>query len=283
MCGHKPIACESGQGRPMWRGRRASVLIGASGGFTLIELLVVIAIIAILAAILFPVFSQAKAMGQAASCLSNSRQLGQAAVMYTDDNNGTILPNIVGEYKAEEKTGFPNRKFWRKLLYPYHKSEQIYICPSMPEEAMAWGPVPQQDYKGTYGINGEVCSMDSDWQGHRSHKMSQYSRPSSLILLTEVRNGMWTTGSSLCMKINLVPKAPAKSYAPFYHRKRLNIVFMDGHAKLMYLYDTLGDTPDQWMWWDPDVNTEFGDRNAVKYLQRKYKGEWPRTYPPFGG
>ena len=250
--------------------------------FTLIELLVVIAIIAILAAILFPIFAKARRTAYAATCLSNCKQIGTASVMYTDDNRGILIPNIVGEYKAEDP-GFPNRKFWRKLLFPYHKSEKVYVCPSMPEEALAWGKVPDQDYNGTYALNGEVCSMDSDYQGHRGRVMSQYARPASTILLTEVRNGMWTTGSGLLLAINLYRKTDPKflSYAPYYHRGKLNVVFIDGHAKLMLLYDTVGNKADEWMWWDVGVSPEYGTEAGIEAQQIDIKAKWPKQYPPF--
>jgi len=250
--------------------------------FTLIELLVVIAIIAILAAILFPIFAKAKRSAYAATCLSNCKQIGTATVMYTDDNRGIVIPSIIGEYKSEQSgpDDFLNRKYWRKILFPYHKSEKTYVCPAMPEEALHWGskPVGQEDYDGTYGLNGQVCSTDSDYQGHVARSISQFSRPSSTILLTEVRNGLWGTGSQLLLAINLYSKDPKfKSYAPYYHRGKLNVVFIDGHAKLMLLYDTIGSKANEWMWCETDGIPDAD----IEAMQRDLKAKWPKQYPPF--
>jgi prepilin-type N-terminal cleavage/methylation domain-containing protein len=87
-------------------------------GFTLIELLVVIAVIAVLAAILFPVFARARERARAASCLSNVKQIGLGWMMYAQDYDEHVVP-----YKAN---GLP----WSQLLYPYLKSRQVFICPS---------------------------------------------------------------------------------------------------------------------------------------------------------
>jgi len=93
------------------------------GAFTLIELLVVIAIIAILAAILFPVFAQAREKARTISCLSNSKQIGTAVLMYSQDYDETIVPWFVG-------TGQPRDNFrhdlnsWAQLTQPYIKNGQ---------------------------------------------------------------------------------------------------------------------------------------------------------------
>ena len=90
-------------------------------GFTLIELLVVIAIIAILAAILFPVFAQARAKARAISCLSNCRQIGTAIQMYSQDYDETIVPWFVRTGKTRDEWRH-DLSSWCELLQPYIKN-----------------------------------------------------------------------------------------------------------------------------------------------------------------
>ena len=112
-------------------------------GFTLIELLVVIAIIAILAAILFPVFSQAKEGGRKAVCLSNLRQNSAAVMMYNSDNDDTFGMIV---YMANGDGTFagcgPSRGnlVWANIdaTMPYSKSKPIFRCPTK-EDAIPWG------------------------------------------------------------------------------------------------------------------------------------------------
>jgi prepilin-type N-terminal cleavage/methylation domain-containing protein/prepilin-type processing-associated H-X9-DG protein len=106
-----------------------------SQGFTLIELLVVIAIIAILAAILFPVFAQAREKARSASCQSNLKQIGLAAMMYSQDYDEVHLPMWTqgGPGYAGNNVGF--RIWWMGLIQPYTKNIQLLECPSNP---VAW-------------------------------------------------------------------------------------------------------------------------------------------------
>jgi prepilin-type N-terminal cleavage/methylation domain-containing protein/prepilin-type processing-associated H-X9-DG protein len=94
-------------------------------GFTLIELLVVIAIIAILAAILFPVFAQAREKARQASCMSNMRQFSTAGMMYTQDYDEMYVPPF-----KYESPGCGGLYWWDDLLQPYMKNRQLPTCPS---------------------------------------------------------------------------------------------------------------------------------------------------------
>src|SRR5437763_2666535 len=103
-------------------------------GFTLIELLVVIAIIAILAAILFPVFAQARDKARASACLSNTKQMGTAITMYAQDYDET-LPRYWDDASGEPRNGKgaenPNPLgYWHNQIQAYVKNYNVFICPS---------------------------------------------------------------------------------------------------------------------------------------------------------
>src|SRR5437870_12394037 len=98
-------------------------------GFTLIELLVVIAIIAILAAILFPVFAQARDRARMSACVSNMRQIGAALLMYVQDYDETY-PYI--RFHGEGGQQGLYTYCWRNAIRPYLKSVDVMACPSNP-------------------------------------------------------------------------------------------------------------------------------------------------------
>jgi prepilin-type N-terminal cleavage/methylation domain-containing protein/prepilin-type processing-associated H-X9-DG protein len=94
-------------------------------GFTLIELLVVIAIIAILAAILFPVFAQAREKARSIQCLSNLKQVGMATRMYSQDNDEVLVPTYIYSHAPDT-----HLQWFADLLQPYAKNSGVFVCPN---------------------------------------------------------------------------------------------------------------------------------------------------------
>ncbi|MFQ6098688.1 MAG: prepilin-type N-terminal cleavage/methylation domain-containing protein, partial [Armatimonadota bacterium] len=110
-------------------------------GFTLIELLVVIAIIAVLAAIMFPVFERARQKARRAACLSNLRQIGSAMAMYVADHDD-ILPRW---FHAGAP---PEAMIWSQGLFPYCRNVEIFFCPAYGRPESAGSPLEGSPYWG---------------------------------------------------------------------------------------------------------------------------------------
>jgi prepilin-type N-terminal cleavage/methylation domain-containing protein/prepilin-type processing-associated H-X9-DG protein len=127
-------------------------------GFTLIELLVVIAIIAILAAILFPVFAQAREQARATSCLSNTKQIALGELMYSQDYDETIIPWCIVDRNAVPLVPDQLNGVWTTLIQPYVKNTQILYCPSFNVAATAKA-MDQADCDG----DGTPGSGSSTW------------------------------------------------------------------------------------------------------------------------
>ncbi len=191
-------------------------------GFTLIELLVVIAIIALLAAILFPVFARARENARRSSCQSNEKQIGLGLAQYTQDYD-EYYP-IRGDYSS---TGayFPS---WRQKLQPYVKSTQLFQCPSNPQknntaddgatkDGVAWPRITRSyGYNPRFGTNGSA-----------SVALSDVDKPSSKIIVSEIYNASWTD-----MAANWWTGGTG-NFANLYagHLGTWNCLFADGHVK----------------------------------------------------
>lgn len=146
------------------------------GGFTLIELLVVIAIIAILAAILFPVFTSARESGRRARCVSNLKQLGLVIIQYTDDYNGFLPPFT--------STAIPNSLALRNACQSYGQGPELWKCPSDRGHVYSDG---RQVKPSFFAVEGSSYLYNGFIQAYvppagSPKKLASCSRPVELIL-----------------------------------------------------------------------------------------------------
>jgi prepilin-type N-terminal cleavage/methylation domain-containing protein/prepilin-type processing-associated H-X9-DG protein len=155
--------------------------------FTLIELLVVIAIIAILAAILFPVFAQAREKARTASCLSNTKQVALAWQMYIQDFDETTTPAFNYDATAAYTT-----IWWPKLTESYTKNWQIHRCPSAPDPSAVWGGGPlawwaNQQRFGNVGYNylGLAIWLDCDVRQTTGIGLASINKPAETVAFVD--------------------------------------------------------------------------------------------------
>ena len=183
-------------------------------GFTLIELLVVIAIIAILAAILFPVFARAREKARQTSCLSNVKQLSLSVSMYTQDYDETLVPS----------RGKPGGRWvvWTTYTAPYRKNDQLLTCPSS-KGRYGWGRVD-------YGLNRDTFTEVS--YGAPARALADVQYPSETVAIADSS----TTGSkadgwtySYSWRIGATHRP--ERFVPSRHNGGANFSFVDGHAK----------------------------------------------------
>lgn len=148
--------------------------------FTLIELLVVIAIISILAAILFPVFATAREKARQTTCASNEKQLGLAALQYTQDYDEMFPQVCVGTVSGSPASWGEG---WAGCIYPYVKSVGAYACPDDTTSNLLIGSVTC--YPVSYSINGNLCART--WHLNAfAGVTSKLTAPGSTVMLAEI-------------------------------------------------------------------------------------------------
>jgi prepilin-type N-terminal cleavage/methylation domain-containing protein/prepilin-type processing-associated H-X9-DG protein len=252
------------------------VKISRKRGFTLIELLVVIAIIAILAAILFPVFAQAREKARQISCLSNTKQIGVGVLMYVQDNDETYplgfyrLPSGVWNYATPSATPFDwpagNTSLdaipWANSTQPYIKNLNIYACPSGSVSQLpnaSYADSVKQRALVTYTYNGLLHQYNeagitdpSDtpvlWEGLGKAQLDGFAVTSPTLYCADPTSDCrYVPPSSSCGSANgsasLFPEVNNGAYTfgtAWVHTHGMNFVMTDGHAK----YRNLGGSTD---------------------------------------
>jgi prepilin-type N-terminal cleavage/methylation domain-containing protein/prepilin-type processing-associated H-X9-DG protein len=222
-------------------------------GFTLIELLVVIAIIAILAGILFPVFAQAREAARKASCQSNLRQIGQAALMYASDYDGLVLRQASSVSRIDTNVfsepvpvrGFAEAYYWQALWLPYTRNAQIFLCPSG-DRNFREAPRYRNGFRelwGQYGINyeglcksrtpnfvlgidflpkpAETCLALDSWSVSMAVDGADTPR-------RWFGSGAVGSGNDVGIGLNLPKGDPRRGDR---HQEACNVVYCDGHVK----------------------------------------------------
>jgi len=209
-------------------------------GFTLIELLVVIAIIAILAAILFPVFARAREKARQASCSSNLKQLMLGILMYSQDYDEKFPTYLWGEGHA----GNPNSCTWWAGSYPYVKNLQIFACPSSDLAGShthgVWlhPPFDQPGWTLNYGYNELIGN-----QGHGLKQARLNHVAETLVLADCIHSwigGYWQSADRAHLRRVAFAKGGAPCGCPpdltmnpdwALHNGGSNCAFADGHVK----------------------------------------------------
>lgn len=224
-------------------GKRRGYASAGTGGFTLIELLVVIAIIAILAAILFPVFAKAREAARSTACLSNMKQIGTAIQMYMNENEDTFptmyweAASAVGDGYGEAMDGhwavtaamqdYLKTSSIKSILDPYIKNGNLWKCPSDPTcnpNFVAGKAFSSYHYRYILvsGFSPTYTAAVPDWL-HRVYTMSNFEKPAQTFVFSETfpYHDMRPTGPANFKGWCWVPDV------------KTNLVLMDGHAKTL--------------------------------------------------
>lgn len=205
-------------------------------GFTLIELLIVISIIALLAAILFPVFARARENARRAACQSNLKQIGLGILQYCQDYDERLPINEAGGPGNESyiidfaNPAAPNN--WIRSIQPYVKSYQIFRCPSA--KPVTSGAVPNGDSDTSYIANGVALSFINNVLTTRS--LASIPAPAALVTVQETTaryNQMIVkpTYNGAGPVFTEFTSDPSPQRANCSHFEGMNRLFLDGHVK----------------------------------------------------
>lgn len=219
----------------------------SSRAFTLIELLVVIAIIAILAAILFPVFAQAKAAAKKTQCLSNTKQIGTGSMLYAGDYDDAVMPySMIADGQAGVEG---DRVYWwayqfataknikaddtKGLIFPYMKNGAIKDCPG------ATGlPVGAVNSSYAYATNFYYLNTDYTPATATTNRvypsLTSIDMPAETVFLADCATILSSNGTlARTSQLNVPSRTASGPNVHGRHSARTNISWIDGHATSM--------------------------------------------------
>jgi prepilin-type N-terminal cleavage/methylation domain-containing protein/prepilin-type processing-associated H-X9-DG protein len=220
-------------------------------GFTLIELLVVIAIIAILAAILFPVFARAREKARQSSCQSNEKQIGLAFKMYEQDYD----ERTPGGYYVGWHAG-GDEYFWCWPLQPYMKNTQMLVCPS---NTTGWyygkrlqDPATVTGWRCSYGGNQIVLGVS----------LAAITNEANTVYVVDAYNPWLDSGNNIYDRLGKGTYATTTTRTDL-HNEGVNVLYMDGHVKWQKLS---GLTYDQFIYNLATTSASYGRAINQPYL-----------------
>ncbi len=234
-----------------------------SRGFTLIELLVVIAIIAILAAILFPVFARAREKARQTACLSNVKQVMLAHLQYAQDYDERFaMGRSPGDYSYENCGGnLANSYTWRWAIQPYLKNTQVMMCPSN-----AWSDYHvegcleyKMDMRRSYGLNGNLFNNSTGF------RMASVQRTAGVLMVLESR-GEYPDLGDWCYGRDWIWTSSGQGPFSTHTGSISNWGLLDGHAKAMSHHAAVGQNPTSFY---RDEEPPYGDTNWIPNVQAR--------------
>jgi prepilin-type N-terminal cleavage/methylation domain-containing protein len=248
--------------------------------FTLIELLVVIAIIAILAAILFPVFASARERATQTACLSNMKQIGTAVYAYLQDWDECYpmsrFPTGGKVYGRDDLQ--PSDYIWKNAVNSYINNVEVFKCPSNQNrnftdaDLQRIDPNPRRKLEGGFPISYVYNGSFFNEYAHGAIgpvRSSRIKDASALLFIFETREtypdlGAWCLGWPLWSEPNNQVKGAFNS-----HRGRVNAIFADTHARSIKLADTC--INDYWKASDPNYSPERLRTHWINQIRPEYR------------